>query len=57
MPGWQKDEFDIHPRIDKLKCWQFPAAHPVKTFLPDLTTKGWAYAGDVPLNGHVAHIW
>lgn len=27
----------------------------MKTFLPDLSS--WSYAGDVPIDGHVAHIW
>ena len=57
VPYYQMDEYDIHPRIDKLRCWKFPAKSKVKTFLPDLTTKGWDYAGDVTLNGIKAHIW
>ncbi|GAX77743.1 hypothetical protein CEUSTIGMA_g5186.t1 [Chlamydomonas eustigma] len=49
-------EYDIHPRIDKLKCYDFPSYAPAKTFLPNLQDS-WNFVGRTQLDGKSINIW
>eukprot|EP00195_Chlamydomonas_chlamydogama_P002895 CAMPEP_0202919314 /NCGR_PEP_ID=MMETSP1392-20130828/75519_1 /ASSEMBLY_ACC=CAM_ASM_000868 /TAXON_ID=225041 /ORGANISM="Chlamydomonas chlamydogama, Strain SAG 11-48b" /LENGTH=602 /DNA_ID=CAMNT_0049612635 /DNA_START=31 /DNA_END=1836 /DNA_ORIENTATION=- len=53
-------EYDIHPRIDKMRCWKWAnaegaASNGATPLLPDLHK--WQYAGTVELDGRPAYIW
>jgi len=49
-------EWDVHPRIDREKCYAFPArGDGAAPPLPDL--RGWRYGGRANLDGQPAHSW